>query len=167
MLWIIIGLLIGTFLLYTLWKVAKGIPYTLESIEDAINALLKRGYNGGFLVINIAKSEYFIQLRKYIRGPGDYGILLAFPHAEWSQGLFPQLKEFCESHGITYFIEVEKALKPLEFLHVDFEKDSAKAHNVVKGIILEVFGFDKDVKLFGKLEHGSVKDELVDRDIQG
>lgn len=163
MLWTIIGLLIAAFLLYTLWKATKGVPYTLETIPDAINGILRRGYNGGFLVINIPHSKYFLQLRKYIGYPGDYGILLAFPRAPWSEGLFPSLIEFCKGHQLAYSIETEQALKPLEFLHIDFGKDAAEAHKVIKGIILEVFDLDESTKLLVTLQNASVKDELIDK----
>lgn len=149
--------------LIILQRAARGPSLTLETLQWPINGLLRQGYDGGFLIIDIDKSKYFLQLRKYIRRAGEYGILLSFPHAQWSNELFPKLVEFCESTGLAYSVEVEKAIEPLEFLHIDFGKDAAKAHDVVKGIILSVFKMDKNVKLFATLQNASIKDELVDR----
>lgn len=92
--------------------------------------------------------------------------MLAFPHAQWSEQLFPKLISFCRSSGIAFSIEVEKAKEPLEFLHIDFGKDVTKACTIIKDIILTVFEMNEDITLFARLENASIKDELIDRNTQ-
>ena len=164
MIWIstIITLLILAFLL-ALLRASKGPAHSIESIERPIKDLLKRGYNGGFLTIDSPRSKKFLQLRKYINAPGDYGIELCFPNTEWSTQIFKKLKNFCIKSGIDYSIAKEDPSGPLEFLYIDFGKDDYKAHECLKKILLEIFELDKNTKLFVKLENATIKDKLIDR----
>jgi hypothetical protein len=161
MVWVIV-LFIAIGLLLLIWRGAKGPACTLKTLEVPIQELLRRGYHNGFIVINIHRSKYFLQLRKYIYKPGNYGIKLSFPNAKWSEQVFPKLTKFCKDNGVEYSIRKEVAEEPLEFLHVDFAKDVAKAHTTIKDIILKVFEFDESVKMFVRLENASVDDELID-----
>ncbi|CAB1060380.1 hypothetical protein D1BOALGB6SA_5146 [Olavius sp. associated proteobacterium Delta 1] len=161
MVWIILFIVaIGLSLI--IWRSAKGPVHTLRTLEIPIKDLLRRGYNDGSLVINVHHSKYFLQLRKYIYKPGNYGIKLCFPNAKWSEQVFVKLTDFCKNTGIEYSIGKEIAEEPLEFLHVDFGKDVTKAHNTIKNIILKVFEFDDSIKLFVRLENAAVDDELID-----
>ena len=161
--WIILSAIIVTGLALMVWRASKGPSLNLETIQWAINGLLRQGYNGGFLIINIGYSKKFLQLRKYIYAPGNYGIELAFPNAKWSEQLFPKFADFCKQSGIIYSVVIEPAVEPLEFLRIDFGKDVAKAREIIKGIILKVFELDESVHLFARLENASIKDELIDR----
>ena len=90
-----------------------------------MSSLLRRGYDGGFLTINISFSPRFVQLRKYIRAPGDYGIELAFPNARWAEPYFEQVVDVCRRRSLAYSIEKEDAEGALQFLYVNFERDDA------------------------------------------
>jgi hypothetical protein len=148
-------ILIGVFI----WLASKGLPYTLASIERPIQALLKRGYDGGLLFIEIGLSgKRFLQLRKYITAPGDYGIKLGFPRARWSRDLFPKVETFCSRSQIQYKVQRDNGM---DFLHVDFGRDLALAYRCVRGMLVEVFGAQERTKLFAKLENASPKDELI------
>ena len=68
---IAIGILLIISISLLILRGVKGPAYTLDSIEHPIKGLLKQGYDGGFLIINISYSKKFIQLRKYINSPGD------------------------------------------------------------------------------------------------
>jgi len=162
MVWIIV-FFVGIGLSLIIWRGAKGPAHTLKTIEIPIQDLLRRGYHNGFLVINIHRSKYFIQVKKYIYNPGNYGIQLSFPNAKWSAQIFPKLYNFFKDSGIECSIGNEMADEPLEFLHVDFGKDVAKAHNTIKDIILKVFEFDDNIKFFVRLENATVDNELIDR----
>lgn len=161
MVWIIL-LFVAIGLSLIIWRSAKGPAHTLKTLEIPIQDLLRRGYHNGFLVINIHRSKYFLQLKKYIYKPGDYGIKLSFPNAKWSEQIFPKLTKFCKDSGVEYSVGKEIAEEPLEFLHVDFGKDVTKAHNTIKDIILKVFKFDDNIKLFVRLENAAVDNELID-----
>jgi hypothetical protein len=162
MLWIV-GLVVLACLGILVLRGMKGPAHSLESLERPIKDLLKRGYDGGFLVIDISRSKYFIQLRKYINTPGDYGIELCFPNAKWSSQFFDKLIAFCIKEGIEYSIAKESANGSLEFLYIDFDKDSNRAHNYVKKILQEIFELDVNTKLFIRLENATLEDELIDR----
>jgi hypothetical protein len=163
MIWIIIGLIAVIVICLILWRGPKGPTHTLESIESPIGDLLRRGFNGGFLIIDLCCPKYFLQLRKYIRSPGNYGIELCFPNAKWSERLFVKLSDFCNSAGIVYTISKENSDNSIEFLHVDFGRDIIKAHNIIKNIILKVFELDEGVKIFVRLENATADNKLVDK----
>lgn len=162
MIWIIIGLMVVLFIAWVMLRGVKGPAYTLETVQKPINGLLKQGYNGGFLIIDISGSKYFFQLRKYIHAPGDYGIELCFPHAKWSINFFQEVVSLCNRDGLIYSIRTENADGSLEFLYVDFEKNVALAHKCLKNILLEVFGLNENVILFARLENATTENKLID-----
>ena len=139
----------------------KGPVHSLNTLERPIKDLLKRGYDGGFLIIDISYSRKFLQLRKYIKSPGDYGIELAFPRAKWTVLTFDKLEKLCMESNFQYSIVKEVVNGPLEFLYIDFGRDFSKAHQVVTKILLEVFDVNSDVKLFVRLENATIEDELI------
>ncbi len=141
------------------WWASKGMPYNLDSIERPLADLLKRGYDGGLLFIDIGLSgRRFLQLRKYIHAPGDYGIELGFPRASWSRELFPQVEAFCSKSGIKYRIQRNNGM---DFLHVDFGRDLALAYRCIRRMLVDIFGVQERTKLFAKLENASAEDELI------
>ncbi|RWX51695.1 hypothetical protein VU01_10971 [Candidatus Electrothrix marina] len=135
----------------------KGPAHTIDSIEKAIEDLLIRGYDGGFLIIDVSGTDYFIQLRKYILASGNYGIELSFPKAKWSEFFFTALVAYCDKAQINYTISKGDASKEeLDFLDIDFGKETHEAHNFIKNIITEIFGLKRDVKLFVRLENAAL-----------
>lgn len=163
MIWLMGLLVIVICVVLLVLRGIKGPAHTLETLERPIKDLLNRGYEGAFLTIDVSRSKYFLQLRKYINAPGDYGIKLCFPNAEWSAQLFKKLVVFCDRKGIKPTIEKENGNRSLEFLHIDFNKDIYEAHKYVKEILLEVFELNKNVKIFVRLENATVDDKLIDR----
>jgi len=163
MVWIIgIALaIIGIVLL--ILRGVKGPAKTLETIERPIFDLLKRGYDGGFLLIDIARSKHFLQLRKYINKPDEYGIELCFPNASWSSGYFQKLKELCEHEKIKYTIADKEDSESIEFLCIDFGKDAHASYKFVKKIMIDMFKVDKDAKLFVRLENAAIDDILINK----
>lgn len=141
----------------------KGPAKTLETIERPISDLLKRGYDGGFLLIDIARTKHFLQLRKYINKPDEYGIELCFPNASWSIGYFQQLKELCGHEKIKYSITEKEDSESMEFLCIDFGKDAHNSYKFVKRILIEIFKVDMNVKLFVRLENAAIEDILINK----
>ena len=126
----------------------KGVPRTLESIYGPMNDLLKRGYDGGFLLINISNTKRFLQVRKYINAPGKYGIELAFPKAPWSIPYFDSVCALCDRNGQPYTIAQDKFNGPLSFLYADFGKDVEKAFFMIREILIKTMGVSENDKLF-------------------
>jgi len=162
MIWIL-GLLVVICIALLIVRGIKGPTHSLETLEMPIRDLLKRGYDGGFLIIDVSRSKYFIQLRKYINEPGLYGIELCFPNAKWSAKYFDELIDFCIKEGINYIITKENTNGPLEFLYIDFEKDVHKAHRYIKKIFIELLGVNENVRLFARLESATIEDKLIDK----
>ncbi len=151
------GFSIGLFL----WRAAKGPSRGIDNLEEPINALLRRGYHGGFLAIHVGYSRKFVQLRKHITAPRDYRIELGFPNAKWSEEYFRKLREYCVKHNIKHdFVDYGG---PLEFLRVDFQRDSHAAYCLVKIILEEIFRVRAGTKFFVRLENASIHDELIDK----
>jgi hypothetical protein len=162
MIWII-GILVISCVAFFVWRGVKGPAHTLETIEKPIKDLLKRGYDGGFLILSVSRSKCFVQLRKYIKESGLYGIELCFPNANWSAQYFEALIDFCIREDIEYLIAKENTDGPLEFLYIDFNRDIQKAHRYIKKIFKEILGVDENVKLYSRLENASVEDKLIDK----
>jgi hypothetical protein len=163
MIWIIGLLMVVICVVLLVLRGIKGPEHTLESLERPIKDLLNRGYDNAFLIINISHSKNFLQLKKYIKEPGEYGIRLCFPNARWSNKFFKKLIIFCDRKAINYTITEENANEPLTFLIIDFTKDVEKANRYVKEILLEIFEVDKNVKLFVRLENAAIENKLIDR----
>jgi hypothetical protein len=141
----------------------KGPAKTLKTIGKPISDLLRRGYNGAFLVIDVSHTKYFLQLRKYISAPGEYGIELFFPNAKWSINFFNKLIDLCENEKIRYSLTKKNDNEQLEFLCIDFAKNSHDAYSFIKRILLEVFEVNEDTKLFIRLENATTEDVLIDK----
>jgi len=152
-------ILLGVLICVFIWRATKGAPRNIDSLEAAIYDLLRRGYDKGFLLIQISDSGKFIQVRKYIKGPGDYGIQLAFPNAEWSQIYFDAAKEYCVKSGFNGYVAYDGLL---EFLYVDFGTNVENANRCIKGVLKEVLGVTPQTELFVRLENASVEDRLID-----
>jgi hypothetical protein len=56
-----------------------------NGIHRGLEMLLKRGYDGGFAIVTEQGIDRFLQFRKYIRAPGDFGIHMHFPRTTWSE----------------------------------------------------------------------------------
>lgn len=161
--WIIgiaIALIIGTLLIL---RGIKGPAKTLETIEKPIADLLKRGYDGGFLIIDIARTKHFLQLRKYINKPNEYGIELCFPNTNWSTNYFHQLIDLCRHEKIEHSITKKDGKQSIEFLCIDFAKDAHTAYTFVKRILIEILQVDVAGKFFVRLENATIEDVLIDK----
>jgi len=143
-------------------RASKGPARTPETLEWPIRGLLRQGYNGGYLLIKVARSNKFLQLDKYIRAPGEYGIELAFPKAEWSLQYFERLLDFCRNHGIEFRISSSSPGDPMEFLCIDFGNDYVRANDIVRKILVSVLDTPKDHRVYFKLENASTEDRLIE-----
>lgn len=109
-----------------------------------LNGLLEAGYDRSCLVITFKKTELSLQFRKYIHAKGDYGIELGFPLAPWSERYVPALRDHCAANGIAFTVGPEVEGDSMEFLHVDFGKDSRSAFRMAEAVATEIFQIPLD-----------------------
>lgn len=156
--WIIIFIILCGAILLLVLRGMKGPAHTFETIRRPINDLLTRGYDGGFLIIDVSGKQCFLQLRKYVKTSRDYGIELAFPKAKWSDELFDSVIHFCDINNFHYSLSKKESKEDeLDFLYIDFGQDISKAHNCVKRIFSEILGVSEKTKLFVRLENARIK----------
>lgn len=140
----------------------KGRTYSLGDLHLPIGSLLKRGYDGGFLVIRPRRSKVFVQFRKRIRSKGDYGIELSFPDATWSGSFFREFQSYCDRRQINYRIVHEGAEDAMRFLFVDLGHDVRQAASLAQHIFISIFSMPPATRYFVELENACLWDELID-----
>ncbi len=156
MIWFII-ILISCLAIF-LWPGIKALIATIEDLQDFPAHLLKRGFNGGSLTIRVIFSKKYIRLKKYIYSNENYGIALHFPNVKWSCKYYQKLLDYCLENKISFKILI---IRDVDFLYVDFRKDSKAAYRLIKTIVLDIFNLDRKVKLSFELKNVHLKDELV------
>ena len=111
-----------------------------------LEALLYRGYDGGYAIIEASDRRRFIQFSKYIKNENGVGLQFDFPRAPWSEEYFGPLKALLEQRTINYEIQpVDPAPEQnfknqvVEFLVIDLAQDLNKASELSKLVFLEVF----------------------------
>ena len=155
--WIILFIVFAIVAVVLIWRGTKGPAHTLKSIYKPIDELLERGFDEGFLIITISYSKMFLQLRKYILNKKNYGIELVFPKAPWSVDYFDKIEKLCINSKIPYSIRKEVGKYTLDFLYVNYGKDSKKAYENIKQILTAVFSVNDNTKLFLRMENASLK----------
>lgn len=143
-------------------RLSKGVRRSATELRRPIADLLKRGYDGGILIIQHTRSEIFLQFRKYIRSRGDYGIELGFPRAKWSEEYFSRLSDYCDDHGIDYILDPSEQAGPIQFLHVDFGQDYDRAYWFTKNVLRDIFNLSSEATYYVHLNNASPRDELID-----
>ncbi len=140
------------------WKALRGVERHLDDLLRILGELLRRGFDCGFVVIKIGYSNRFIQFRKYINAPGEYGIQFGFPRARWSQPYFAEVLKVCR--------EIDPACTiinngNMDFLYVECEKDVQKAYLCAQRVLTEVFNVTSKTKLFVTLGHAALWDDKI------
>jgi hypothetical protein len=148
---------LGVLLVARLTKVAC----SFRTLEGPIRGLLKQGYDGGLLTLTVSRSRKSLQLVKYIRGPGNYGIELVFPRAKWSEPYYLKLRQLCEREGVSHHLMATATAQVSELLFVDFGKDACLACSFTCKALSEVLGVAEDRRLYYRLENATPEDRLV------
>jgi len=134
---------------------------TFPGIRVLLQALLKRGYDGGVLIIEDMKSEKFVQFAKYIKEKGTIGLESSFPQAPWSAQYYEKVKEFLRSEGIPFVVQRVDTSPVTEFIDIDCRTDIDLALRLVEGIFHNVFQIrEPSFKVRG--ENISALDQLID-----
>jgi hypothetical protein len=165
-LFLVAGLLVGLLALllasgyviasYKVWKE----PRDYESMAPTFRRLLRSGLNGGFIVITHARSKLWIQLSKYIRATGDYGIELSFPEVEWTRPYFARVQALVEAHRLPSRIVI--ASDGTRFLDIDFAADLETALATGRAIFRDVFGASLTDRFHSEEARIDALDRLVD-----
>jgi hypothetical protein len=88
-------------------------------LQKYLAILLRRGYDGGFMVIREAQGDRFLQFAKYIRPGGEYGLEFSFPQAPWSAEYHAKVKEHVEGLRLPARRTQMASGEVREFLEVD------------------------------------------------
>lgn len=154
--------LIVLFLAVSFLQVAKGRKRNVSQLQKPLEELLKRGFDGGTLVVEHVKTEKFIQFRKYISSQGVYGIDMYFPEVDWSRKFISSFRKICSSEGV----EIEELMpgldSPVRFLKVGFNKKADVAFWFMKKVVIDVFELPPDELFYVRLDGAHPKDVLVD-----
>ena len=108
-----------------------------------IQTLLKRGYQGGLLILETKTSRSdrrFLQFSKYIREDGRAGLEFGFPNAPWSRAYYDALRRELDAKGVAFTLQDTGRHDTTQFLVVDLERDVTKAQRVAELAVPIVFG---------------------------
>ena len=78
---------------------------------------------------------------------------------EWSSPFFPKLIKLCESISVEFCIDKSS---DIEFLNVDFEKDTETANHLLYRILTDLFDIDKSSPVAVIMHHATNEDVLID-----
>lgn len=137
------GLFLTVVLLSILYKyllgplVHRNVPF--DQLLKFIDALLRRGRDGAFLIIKENDSKRFIQFSKYIKVKGDFGIELSFPRTDWSLPYYEDFQNYLKRQNIPFVIQKTNTSPTSEFTDVDCGQDTTRAISLIEGVFREVF----------------------------
>jgi hypothetical protein len=162
-----ISAIVGVFAwnMYLVWRAKDRTWGHLDEagVHRGLSMFLKRGYDGSVAVLTDRSTGLFIQFRKYIHEPGQYGIESHFPRAPWSQRYYQGIQDVLKLRGVAFErVAAADGDPTVEFIHVDFGHDIDSATAIVAQIVVEVFLLPK-VEMRLRAEEICVKDVLVDR----
>ena len=139
------------------------VVYALSELKDLIGQLLRRGFADGFLIIKDKGTGNWIELRKYLFSPENYGLNICFPHLDWSKDQFSLLQKYCDENGIEYQLSKDDHFdRAPEYLFIDCKKDFSEADSIVNMIMSSIFGLPKEHELNIELRNISPWNELID-----
>ena len=64
--------------------------------------LLRRGYEGAFVIFTDRETDRFVQIRKYIRAPGCFGLEMHFPRVKWSEPYYANAQRTMTQMGLQF-----------------------------------------------------------------
>jgi hypothetical protein len=130
---LIAALVIGAFIVVAFRAQRRGVARLLEShrslnlfgLQRELQMLLKRGYDGGFVVFSDENTDWFVQFRKYIRDSQAVGLEMHFPRSSWAEPFYQNIKEVLERNEVRFNIITRDV--PMEFIYADFAQDVTQA----------------------------------------
>jgi hypothetical protein len=110
-----------------------------DDLSKFFNALLYRDYLGtGFMVIEAPNKKRFIQFHSYTTEK-ERGLRFDFPLAPWSERYYQILEKKLYDRGIDYETHKTGEDTVVSFITVDLKQDLARAMELAKLVLLEVF----------------------------
>ena len=154
-------ILVGCFIWRRGKKPYKHRDISQDHLKQFLEVLLFRGYEGGFLCIEIPDDHRFLQFSKYVAGKDSVGLQFDFPLAAWSRAYFEPLKRILNEERIKFEIQktVRKAVP--EFLLVDVEQDLELALRLAKLTLQSVYGLDESQHVDLYFENVNPRDEKI------
>jgi hypothetical protein len=140
----IMGYMFFTWLIKRPFK-RKGIPF--NEIPKYVEILYFRGYDGGFIIIEIPKTGQFLQFRKYIIEKGNVGIQFDYPLTPSTKSYYGLVKDLLINIGVHYQVEdIDRTYRGKqlveEFIVIDFGQDFKKAASIAQEIIKSIYQID-------------------------
>ena len=114
--------------------------------RNYVEALLYRGYDRGFMIVEAPDRKRFVQFTKYIGKKKQVGIQFDFPRAPWSAEYVEPLKDLLSKRNFEYEIQQVTPVPELrpqdqvsEFIVVDLKQDLEAAVELTRLVLLEIF----------------------------
>lgn len=161
LLFIFIAVVLGLLVLH--WYLRKPLKLKIAQtdLERYLRMLLRRGYNGGFLVIQVPNSPLFLQFAKYVTQEGRAGLQFDFPLADWSRSHWQPLIHAVTTHGFPFMFQ--KGSDGTEFLVINLNQEIDRAAWLARLVLRTIYGLmdDQSVALF--FQNVSPHDEQIGR----
>lgn len=141
---------------------AAGQTFDLAGLERVTAQLLRQGFADGFLSIQARKTWKYLELTKYIRAKGDYGLRLHVPIEPWSEPYLGMVQAYCSREKIEFSVENEDPDLEILSLRIDCQKDVSRAYELVRTIFTRIYRVPETSKFSVVLRNCSVWHELVD-----
>lgn len=132
------------------WPPYRFRKVRLGDLERYLDALLWRGFENGFMVIDVpagSEQQPFLQFTKYIKPSGVSGLEFVFPLADWSEPYYTICKAALLNNNVAFETRSRSRDEVPESIFADTEQDLGLAQKICTVTVLEVFGIDEDCVL--------------------
>jgi hypothetical protein len=148
--YLVIGAIVLILLYVARWYLRRPPRYR-RNVNDDLSKFFKSllydvQYPTGFLVIEAPNKKRFIQFARYQKGRMP-GIQFDFPLAPWSENYYEKLNGILYDKGIDFETQATGEKVVVSFITVDLKQDWAKAIELAKLVLLEVFGLRPDDRI--------------------
>lgn len=129
-------------------KIHRNVSH--KDLKKFLEVLLYRGYENGFMVIQVPidrKFKRFIQFSKYIEDNKNVGLEFHYPLSEWSKSYYKKLKDILIKNQIKFEIETTGDEKIPEFLVIDVKKNLDMADRISKLVFREIYEIGEEVMI--------------------
>lgn len=135
---------------------------TIADVKHKADRLLRRGYEGGFMIVSERQSDRFVQFRKYIHHRGEFGLELGFPRAPWSTKYYDRVLQLVETEGLPVVVQPTNDSPVTEFLFADFGRDTDRLAFVIGRIFHDIFAMPQQQTFRIRPKGLAAQDVLVD-----
>jgi hypothetical protein len=108
-----------------------------EGMKRELDVLLRRGYDGGYLIFTDVDTSRFIQFRKYVHAKGQLGLETHFPRVGWSQEFYSRVQDVLRRMQMAHDRRVLE--QGVEMICADFGTDLDAAADFADSAFTEIF----------------------------